>query len=73
MAEKTLGKIYQTAYPAREVTIHIMGEMTFTFRLVEKLKAAGIRCVASTSERVVQELSDGKKVVQFSFVRFREY
>lgn len=73
LVEKTLGKIYQTAYPAREITIHIMGEMTFTFRLVEKLKAAGIRCVASTSERVVQELSDGRKVVQFSFVRFREY
>ena len=60
-------------YSYAELTVHIMGEMTFSFRLVEKLKAAGIRCVASTSERVVEDLGNGKKIVQFSFVRFREY
>lgn len=52
--------------------VHLMGEMTFTFALVQKLKAAGIPCVASTSKRLVEE-QDGKKVVQFEFVQFRAY
>ena len=52
--------------------VHLMGEMTFTFALVQKLKAAGIPCVASTSHRKVEE-RDGKKIVQFEFVQFRPY
>jgi hypothetical protein len=49
-----------------------MGEMTFTFTLVKKLKQAGIPCLASTMERLVKE-EDGKKIVEFKFVQFREY
>ena len=52
--------------------VHIMGEMTFTCRMVEKLKAAGINCVASTTLRKAEE-KDGKKLVEFHFVRFRKY
>lgn len=52
--------------------VHLMGEMTFTFALVQKLKAAGIPCVASTTERLVTE-EGGKKTVQFQFVQFRPY
>jgi Mg2+ and Co2+ transporter CorA len=40
--------------------IHIMGEMTFSFRLVTKLKERGIRCIASTTERRIEE-RDGLK------------
>ena len=29
-----------------EITVHIMGEMTFTFMVVTRLKELGIRCVA---------------------------
>lgn len=54
-------------------TVHVMGEMTLTFAVVTRLKARGIRCVASTSERIAHEMSDGKKVSEFAFVRFREY
>ena len=54
------------------VTLHVMGEMTFTFSLVTKALAKGITCVASTSERVVEE-HDGIKTSEFRFVRFREY
>ena len=50
-----------------------MGEMTLTFRIVELLKAQGIRCVASTTERIVTDLTDNRKETQFSFVQFREY
>jgi len=49
-----------------------MGEMTFTFQLVERLKAFGIRCVASTTKRVVEEDGD-KRTYTFKFVQFREY
>jgi hypothetical protein len=52
--------------------VHLMGEMTFTFRLVTRLKAAGIACIASTTNRIVEE-RDGKKIVQFEFVQFRAY
>jgi len=54
------------------ITVHLMGEMTFTFRLVGRLKAMGIRCVASTTERVVEE-HDGVRTSTFEFVKFREY
>jgi len=55
-----------------DLTVHIMGEMTFTYRLVSRLKALGIRCVASTSERIAEE-HDGEKISRFEFVQFREY
>lgn len=54
-------------------TIHVMGEMTFTFMVVEKLKAMGVKCVASTTERKTTYNSDGTKLSEFSFVKFREY
>ncbi len=52
--------------------VHIMGEMTFTYSLVNRLKEAGIICVASTTNRIVEE-REGKKIVQFQFVQFRQY
>ena len=53
-------------------TVHIMGEMNFTYALVNKLKAAGIRCVASTTKRETVE-ENGVKISRFSFVMFRKY
>lgn len=53
--------------------VHIMGEMTFTFRLVSKLKKEGIICIASTTERKVEDDGEGNKVSKFKFVRFRKY
>ena len=55
------------------ITAHVMGEMTLTFRIVELLKAQGICCVASTTERIVTDLPDNRKETQFTFVQFREY
>ncbi len=52
--------------------VHIMGEMTFTCRMVGRLKEAGITCIASTTERIVEERG-GKKIVEFRFVKFRKY
>ena len=56
-----------------EITVHIMGEMTFTFMVVTRLKEMGIRCVASTTERKTTYNADGTKLSEFSFVKFREY
>ncbi len=53
--------------------IHVMGEMTFTYSIVSRLKERGFGCVASTSERIAQETPDGQKISSFQFVRFREY
>lgn len=53
--------------------VHIMGEMTFTYAVVSRLKALGITCLASTTERNTIMTSDGKKVSEFKFVQFREY
>lgn len=53
-------------------TVHIMGEMNFTYALVNKLKVHNIRCVASTTKRETVE-ENGVKISKFNFVRFREY
>ena len=73
LADKAIGAVTKAAYPAREVTMHVMGEMTLTYRIVNKLKARGIRCLASTSDRVANDLGNGEKISQFHFVEFREY
>lgn len=52
--------------------VHIQGEFTLVFALVNLLKASGIVCVASTSERNVSN-NGNKKIIQFDFVQFREY
>lgn len=53
--------------------VHIMGEMTFTFHLISLLLNAGIKCIASTTNRIVKENPDHTKITKFEFVRFRKY
>ena len=55
------------------ITVHIMGEMTFTYALINRLHNHGIPCIASTTQRIVKELSNGERIAQFNFVRFRHY
>lgn len=54
-------------------TVHLMGEMTLTFALLQRLQAHSIPCVASTTRRIITEYSDGRKESVFQFVRFRKY
>lgn len=70
--EKMVDDYFQKIIELNPVAVHVMGEMTFTFRLVQKLKEAGIICLASTTERIVEE-SEGKKTVEFRFQGFRKY
>jgi len=54
--------------------VHVMGEMTFTCTLVRLLQQQGVTCVASTSQRIVEEdPATGKKVAYFHFIQFRTY
>lgn len=54
------------------VSIHVMGEMTFTHAFVKIATAHNIPCFASTTERVTTE-KDGVKTSVFQFVQFRQY
>ena len=57
----------------RDVTVHLMGEMTLTLALVQRLQTEDITCVASTTERVTNETPDGHKESFFKFIQFRKY
>ena len=53
--------------------IHIMGELSFTHRLVNRLNGLGYRCIVSTTERIVTTDGTGNKTSTFKFVQFRDY
>lgn len=73
LVNQYMEKIMSLGTP-NDLVVHLMGEMTFTFALVKKLQQNGIRCVASTSKRIVKEEVPGRKgEVIFQFERFREY
>lgn len=71
-ADVMAGIITSTCKSEKPV-VHVMGEMTYTYHLVSLLKAQGITCVASTTERLVKMMPDGKKISEFKFIRFRKY
>ena len=73
MAEFTVFNITSNLTGAMQPVVHIMGEMTYTYAVVSLLKAKGIKCVASTTERNTVMTPDGKKISEFKFVQFREY
>lgn len=52
---------------------HVMGEMTFMYRVVKLLRRSNIKCVASTTERDTIEHPDGSKTFKFNFIQFRTY
>ncbi len=56
----------------KPTAVHIMGELTFVFRLVNRLKENGIKCIASTTERNATT-ENNIKTSNFTFVQFREY
>jgi CRISPR-associated Csx2 family protein len=72
LVDDYMDKIKSTAN-GKSYAVHVMGEMTFTVAMVERLMAVGIDCVASTTERIVEDLPDGRKLTKFDFVRFRHY
>ena len=74
LTDEYLQKIQEIAANEQaEITVHLMGEMTFTFSLVEKLRNVGIGCISSTSVRQSKDLGNGQREITFKFVRFRQY
>lgn len=63
----------QTYGDNTQVTLHIMGEMTLCYQLINICKQAGYTCLASTTKRETYYQQDGSKVSAFHFVQFREY
>lgn len=72
LAQDKVDKIEALAQD-KAVTVHVMGEMALTYRLVRLLTSRGIRCVCSTSNRHVKDEGDGRRVVEFHFEQFRDY
>lgn len=72
LAEEYVARIEERA-ETRDVTVHIMGEMTFCYAVITKLRPLGIPCLASTTRRQVTETADGVKEVRFDFETFRRY
>ena len=56
-----------------ESAIHITGEVTFCFVLIQMLLKKGYKCIAATSNRNVVTKDDGTKITIFEFEHFREY
>ena len=71
-AEEIIGNLLK-CYRARSLTVHVMGEMGLTYRLVYGLTNRGVRCLCSTTERKVMELGNGKRIAEYKFVKFRDY
>lgn len=57
----------------RDTTVHIMGEFTLCYAVINRLLTLGMRCVASCTCRDVVYAANGTKQVRFHFSRFREY
>lgn len=73
IADEYCQLVLETACGQEYVAVHLMGEMTLTFALLQQLSANGILCVASTTQRDTVEYPDGRKESVFNFVRFRKY
>lgn len=52
--------------------VHLMGEFTFTYTLLNLLRTSNIEAVASTTSRSVI-VENGEKISKFDFVFFRRY
>lgn len=72
-AELEVKKIKDSMVNFDNATIHIMGEHTLVYNVIRLLKREGVKCVASTTERVTEILPSGEKISKFNFINFREY
>lgn len=73
LADEYLKKIVNLS-DSEPIVVHLMGEQSFSYALISRLRERGITCVASTTKRIVKEEEPGKKSeVIFQFERFRAY
>lgn len=72
-AESEVKRIKDATANFDNAIVHIMGEHTLVYNVIRLLQQEGVKCVASTTERVTEILPSGEKVSKFNFVTFREY
>ena len=72
LARLVVGEM-EPLFEGEDITVHVMGEMTLMYAIIGLLHQKNIRCIASTTKRIVEEKSNGRKEVIFEFIRFREY
>lgn len=72
LADSCIDKV-MALMQGNDAVIHIMGEMTLTYRLVNKFKEKGIKCIASCSKRECFKNENGQIVKTFNFKQFRPY
>lgn len=53
--------------------IHLMGELTFSYRLIQRLQLNGYKVIASTTTRNISYSETGEKISKFEFTQFRNY
>ena len=75
--DRKVEELYAQVMAYEKPVVMLQGEFILTFRLVTKLKAAGLRVVAACSERnTVEEIDEEGntvKKIRFEFVGFKEY
>ncbi|MBL7815769.1 MAG: CRISPR-associated protein [Saprospiraceae bacterium] len=62
-----------TNHTKETTTIHLMGELTFTFALVKLLQEKGFTVVCSTTKRLILAENTDTKTAKFQFQTFRAY
>ena len=72
LADSCIDKVMALAH-GNDTVIHIMGEMTLTYALVNRFKEMGIKCIASCSERQCFKNENRQIVKTFNFKQFRPY
>lgn len=73
LADSEINRIKEAAINFDNAIVHIMGEHTLVYNVIRLLKLEGVKCVASTTERVTEILPSGEKISKFNFIMFREY
>lgn len=76
IAQEFLKKILSYQSKTNNLAVHIMGEFTFTFIMVQLLHQNNIPCYASTTQRIVKEKIENNQTLisaTFKFVKFRKY
>lgn len=56
-----------------DLSVHVMGEFTFCYRLLKLFEAEGIYSYSSTSKRISFINERGERLSQFVFQNFRPY
>ena len=72
-AESEVKRIMDATENFDNAVVHIMGEHTLVYNVIRLLKLEGVKCVASTTERITEILPSGEKFSKFNFITFREY